>query len=207
MSKKETAYISKVRSFYNSISPLYFLISFIDKKPNKKGIIFSGPKKNDKVLCIGFGLGEEMSTFSSLGSDTYGIELSEAMIKRAKSRNKVKNTVKGDSFRLPFKDNTFDIVYSSFLIDIFNKKDRIKIIKEMKRIVKAKGKIVSVNNTFEDGIISKMLIGLYLLIRDNLYTRMKTRPIEAQLIFKEAQLKSIKKKKVFWSCQAVKGTC
>ncbi len=200
-----TGYISSIKSFYDSFSHFYYFVSLIDKRPKNRGISFSDPKKGDRVLCIGFGLGEEIKSFQKQGCDTYGIELSQGMIKRAKKRNRIENMAKGDTFNLPFKDKSFDIIYSCFLIDIFDDKDIAKLIKEMRRVAKKDAKIVSVNNTFEQGMLSKALIRYYLFVKDNLYTRMKTRPIMAENLFRKANLKEIKRKKVSWGAEAVSG--
>ena len=110
MSRPKTTYPSKVQSFYNSISHFYSLISFVDNKAKNRGISFSEPKKGDKVLCVGFGLGEEIKKYNSLGCNTYGLEFSGGMIKSARKRNSLKNLAKGDTFHLPYKDKSFDFV-------------------------------------------------------------------------------------------------
>ncbi len=205
MAKPEYRYISKVRSFYDSLSLFYPIVSFIDSSPKEKGISFSNPKKGDRILCIGFGLGEEIKSFQKQGCSTYGIELSQGMIKRARKKNKINNIAKGDTFHLPFKDRSFDIIYSCFLIDIFGDEDIAKLLNEMRRTAKKGGKIISVNNTFEQGMISKALVAYYQFVKDHLYTRMKTRPIMAEKFFKKAGLKEIKQKKVSWGAEAVSG--
>lgn len=202
----KTNYLPKVQSFYNSISNFYSLISFVDNKAKNRGILFSEPKQGNKVLCVGFGLGEEIRKYSSLGCNTYGLEFSGGMITSARRRNHLKNITKGDTFNLPYKDKSFDIIYSCYMIDIFEKEDTIKILNEMKRTLKKEGKIISVNNTFEKDFLSKILIKYYLFAKDNIFTRMKTRPIIAEALFKKARLKEIKKKKVFWASEAVIGT-
>ncbi|MCK5062397.1 MAG: methyltransferase domain-containing protein [Candidatus Aenigmarchaeota archaeon] len=205
MIRPKSKYISKVQSFYDSISPFYLLASMIDAAPKRKGISFSKPQKNDKVLCIGFGLGEEIKHFQKRGCNTYGIELSQGMIRNAKKKNNIKNITRGDTFHLPFKDQSFDIIYSCYLIDIFDKADTITLLKEMRRVTKKGAKIISVNNTFEQGIISKILIQYYLFIKDNMYRRMKTRPIIASDLFRKAGLRDIRRKKVSWGAEAVSG--
>ncbi|NOQ55352.1 MAG: methyltransferase domain-containing protein [Nanohaloarchaea archaeon] len=203
--KPKIVYQSKVQSFYNSISHFYSLISIVDNKAKNRGILFSRPKKGDKVLCIGFGLGEEIKKYNSFGCNTYGLEFSGGMIKSARKKNNLKNIIKGDTFNLPYRDNSFDIIYSCYMIDIFEKEDTISLLKEMRRTLKQEGKIVSVNNTFEKGIISKILIKYYLFLKDNIFRRMKTRPIIATDLFRKAGLKNIKNKKVFWASEAVVG--
>ena len=50
--------------------------------------------------------------------------------------------------QLPFADNTFDVVFNSFvLLDIDSKSKLVSIFKEMKRICKIGGVILSVTNS------------------------------------------------------------
>lgn len=200
-----SGYVSGIKSFYDSFSHFYSFVSLIDHRPKNRGVSFSDPKKGDRILCIGFGLGEEIKSFQKQGCETYGIELSQGMIKRARKKNSIKNIAKGDTFHLPFKDKSFDIIYSCFLIDIFDDKGIATLLKEMRRVAKKGAKIISVNNTFEQGMISKALVAYYLFVKDNLYTRMKTRPIIAENLFMKAGLKEIKQKKVSWGAEAVSG--
>ncbi len=200
-----SGYISGIKSFYDSFSHFYFFVSLIDHRPKNRGVLFSRAKKGDRILCIGFGLGEEIKSFKKQGCETFGIELSQGMIKRARKKNSIENIAKGDTFRLPFKDRSFDIIYSCFLIDIFGDEDIAKLLNEMRRTAKKGGKIISVNNTFEQGMISKVLVAYYQFVKDHLYTRMKTRPIMAEKFFRKAGLKEIKQRKVSWGAEAVSG--
>ena len=200
-----SGYISGIKSFYDSFSHFYSFVSLIDHRPKHRGVSFSDPKKGDRILCIGFGLGEEIKSFKKQGCETYGIELSQGMIKMARKKNSIENIAKGDTFHLPFKDKSFDIIYSCFLIDIFDDKGIATLLKEMRRVAKKDGRIVSVNNTFEQSMISKALVAYYQFVKDHLYTRMKTRPIIAENHFRKAGFKDIKQKKVSWGAEAVSG--
>ncbi|MCP3684144.1 MAG: class I SAM-dependent methyltransferase [bacterium] len=86
------------------------------------------PKKTDKILDVGCGTG-----LSEILGNVTGIDPAEKLLKKAKIK-----TVKGAAEKLPFKDNSFDIVISVTAIHNFS--DAEKAVKEMKRV--SKGKIV-----------------------------------------------------------------
>jgi SAM-dependent methyltransferase len=43
---------------------------------------------------------------------------------------------------MPFKDNTFDLVYNSGVIEHFQEPDNVEAIREMGRVTKANGKVI-----------------------------------------------------------------
>ena len=198
-------YLAKIKSYYNLISSFYFIPARIDQKARNRGILFSKPKKGDKVLCVGSATGAEIRRFKSFGCITFGVEISKGMIKVGKKKNNTRSVLNADCFAIPYKDNSFDIIYSSYLIDIFDEEDRLQVLNEMVRVTKVGGMIISVNNTFEKGRISKLLVTYYSFVKDNIYKRMKTRPIDATDVFNKAKLYDIKNKKVAWGTEAVSG--
>jgi ubiquinone/menaquinone biosynthesis C-methylase UbiE len=66
----------------------------------------------DKVLEIGCGTGHFSAYFESLGAEVVGLDTSPEMLKFAKDRNGKLNIdfQAGDAYRLPFPDNSFDLV-------------------------------------------------------------------------------------------------
>ena len=87
-----------------------------------------------KGLEVGVGTGRFAGP---LGIDT-GIDPSENMVKIAESRG-VK-TVLGRGEELPFADNEYDFVLLAFTICFVDDPD--KVIKEARRVLKSKGKII-----------------------------------------------------------------
>jgi ubiquinone/menaquinone biosynthesis C-methylase UbiE len=98
-------------------------------------------KKGLKVLDIGCGTGETLSFLKEYlpKPELYGIDSSPVAIKYAKKRGH-KNILKVDAKKLPFSDNSFDCI---LLLDVIEHiEDDASILKEAKRVLKKKGKII-----------------------------------------------------------------
>ncbi len=95
-------------------------------------------KEIEKVLDLGCGNGRHAVFFAEQGFNTYGIDISEEAIKIAKAwldEKGLKADLKvGDIEKLPFKDNSFDLVVLSGSLDhiLFSKAK--EIMKEVRRV-------------------------------------------------------------------------
>jgi len=106
------------------------LLTFLFKKENPQ-----------KILDIGCGTGETIKFLKNYlpKAEIYGLDSSLVAIKFARSR-KLNNIKKGSATKLPFKDNSFDLV---LLLDVLEHiKDDQKALKEAKRVLKPSGSII-----------------------------------------------------------------
>ena len=93
-------------------------------------------KKNLKILDAGCGTGINLNYLKKYG-DVTGIDISDEAIKFSKKRGyKIK---KANIEKLPFKDNTFDLVISLEVIYHKQVKNDIKALKEIHRVLKKRG--------------------------------------------------------------------
>lgn len=92
---------------------------------------------NAKILDAGCGSGRDTKVFADYGYECVGIDLSEGLIQQAKKRNVENNLVHGNMLSLPFKDKSFDGIWSHasllHLPDIVSVKN---VLKEYNRISK-----------------------------------------------------------------------
>ncbi len=104
------------------------------------------PIKNKKVLDIGCGKGRFLKHLVELGGICTGIDLSDNLIKGAKTNVKKASFIQGSATELPFKDNYFDYIYS---IETFEHIPNIKLaIKEIFRVLKPNGKVIIIDKSF-----------------------------------------------------------
>jgi SAM-dependent methyltransferase len=89
-----------------------------------------------RVIEVGCGTGQTLN----MTCDTVGLDISPAALAIAK--NNCDHPVQGDIFHIPFKDETFDLVYNSGVIEHFPSPYNISAIREMTRITKPGGNVI-----------------------------------------------------------------
>ncbi len=103
--------------------------------------------KNKDVLDLGCGDGRYACKFLEKGaSSAKGIDISQPMINRAQERNCGAGFVLGDIANMPYEDNSFDLVFSNFVIQ--HCKDLQKPFNEIFRVLRKGGYLVCSFNTF-----------------------------------------------------------
>ncbi len=97
--------------------------------------------KNKTVLELGLGNGKTLiSILKQKPSKFFAIDFSSKAIKKSKDIFKDKlEILKADARKLPFPDESFDIVVAYYVLNNSVKKDRIKIVREILRVLKKDG--------------------------------------------------------------------
>jgi demethylmenaquinone methyltransferase/2-methoxy-6-polyprenyl-1,4-benzoquinol methylase len=148
----------KIRKVYNFYSRIYFLVAPLEKKARMRGLELARIKPSDRILEVATGLGDtflEMLKRVEPANTVYGIDLSSAMLEKTRKRA-VKNGYpnfdlrEGDARDLPFADETFDVVYNSFMLDLVPLADLPVVLGEFHRVMKADGRLVLVNLSKRD---------------------------------------------------------
>lgn len=119
------------------------------------------PKKlsNKRVLDIGCGVGEISVFFAGQGATVTGVDISSEMIKTTKTLAKLHkvaqrvNSEIADIQSLPFKSNSFDIVYGKAVLHHVNLNEAVK---EVYRVLKPGGIAI-----FSDPLDYNLFIKLY----------------------------------------------
>jgi len=122
--------------------------------------------KDKRILDFGCGDGRYSIKFAD-ARKVIGIDISKPMIELANAslkKSDLKNIefLEADGNKLPFDDNSFDIVFSNFVLVHF--KDIRKPLKEIYRVLDKKGVfIATVNNAaFTDAVVRNSLIKIRL---------------------------------------------
>lgn len=96
-------------------------------------------KDNSKVIEVGSGTGQTLSLFSNRHNTT-GFDISKNAL--LLSRLNCDNPVMGNLLKMPFKDECFDFVYNSGVIEHFKEPLNIQAVSEMGRITKKGGHVL-----------------------------------------------------------------
>ncbi len=100
------------------------------------------------VLDLGCGDGRYAAKFIEMGAGSAkGIDISPAMIELAKERRSNIEFTIGDAVDLPYEDNSFDIIFSNFVLQ--HCKDTRKVFNEIARVLRKDGYFVGTFNSID----------------------------------------------------------
>jgi ubiquinone/menaquinone biosynthesis C-methylase UbiE len=104
-------------------------------------IVLAGyAKRAFSIIDLGCGEGTRLSKFCKDGKECVGVDISTKAINLAKETYPEIKFIKADLEKLPFKDSSFDLAYSAFVLEHTRKPE--KVLKEASRILKNKAILV-----------------------------------------------------------------
>lgn len=93
--------------------------------------------KESRILEVGCNTGMQLAALQSMGfTSLYGIELQDYAVQKAKEYTNGINIIQGSAFDLPFKENYFDIVFTSGVLIHIAPENLSKVFSEMYRCSK-----------------------------------------------------------------------
>lgn len=174
----------KARESYNIMSRWYDLFTSSEKRFTDIGIQMLDAQSNESILEIGCGTGYALVEFARKGGRVVAIDLSEKMLQVA--RRKVRSTCIGlcqaDGLSIPFPDNSFDAIFISFTLELFDTPEIPNALKEYHRTLKPDGRIGIVSLAKQE----TAAVRIYEWFHRKMPTFIDCRPIYLQRILKEA---------------------
>lgn len=110
--------------------------------------IFMQESKLKKVLDVGCGTGRLVEFLNKNQFEAYGSDNSKIAIKHARKINRKNSIILASATKLPFADESFDLVTSISVIEHLTPRQAKKFILEVKRVLKQKGFIFLVTPNF-----------------------------------------------------------
>jgi len=99
--------------------------------------------KGKKVLEIGAGTGRDSFPLVEAGAEVTQLDYAEnslRLLRQIAEKDRIPvHIVGGDTFALPFRDGTFDVVFHQGLLEHFRKPDAERLIRENVRVLKSGG--------------------------------------------------------------------
>lgn len=139
---------SAVQGTYTWIAPFHDLLAHLVEPAARAALLeLAAVTDGEYILEVGVGTG---LTFRQLvdqnpSGRTIGVEYTPAMLKQAKRRlgtsRYAYNLTEGTAFDLTFGGGTFDLIVSSYMLDMYGNADTALILSEFYRVLKPGGRV------------------------------------------------------------------
>jgi len=160
-------------------------------------------EEGETVLDIGFGTGHCLKRVAESVGQTgkaYGVDISSGMLEVTRKRLDKAGLIDrvelycGDAASLPYGDNTFDAVFMSFTLELFDTPEIPRLLEEVKRVLKPRGRIGVASMSKENG--EPLLLRLYEWAHRKWPKYIDCRPIYLEQSLRDAGYEIGKKEKV-----------
>ena len=156
-----------------------------EKKYRDIGLQMLAAKPGERILEIGFGTGHCLVALGTAVSPTGtvdGIDISEGMAAIAAKRIREAgltaqvNLHLGDATTLPFEANTFDAIFMSFTLELFDTPEIPLVLSQCDHVLRPNGRIVVVSLAQKPGAA----VSIYEWFHEKMPVAVDCRPILAQ---------------------------
>jgi ubiquinone/menaquinone biosynthesis C-methylase UbiE len=142
-------------SRYSTLAPVYELWARVTESRSRRRVLeIAEVRDGEAVLEVATGTGAQLVSLAQCNPSgrTVGIELSDGML--AQTRKRLQGAglisvelVRGDALRLPFDDNSFDLLVNGYMLDLLMREDIPRALAEFKRVMRPAGRLVLSNMT------------------------------------------------------------
>ena len=144
---------SVLRAVYRRLAPWYDrLVPLVSRRARSAGHDWLAVRNGERVLDVGTGTGLSLSPLVAANPHgwTVGVDLTPAMLRRARTRlagasHGRFSLDQAPARALPYGPDTFDAVYSSYLIDVLPRPHVRPALAEMRRVLRPEGRLVLVH--------------------------------------------------------------
>lgn len=158
-----------VREVYAKVASRYDLWSALtESKARRRCLEAADIQDGESVLEVAVGTGllfEKVLRRNPTGRNE-GVDLTEEMLARAKSRAKASGVSGyvlkvGDAYHLPYPDGSFDLLLNNYMLDLIPERDFVVILGEFRRVLRRGGRIVLVGMTKGSRVFNTVWEWLY----------------------------------------------
>lgn len=104
------------------------------------------PQPGHRVLDVGCGTGTHLALYRQAGCEVHGIDLSPAMLERARRRlGEGVDLQVADAVHLPYPDSCFDIVVAATILHELDAQTRAEALAEMRRTLASGGGVLVID--------------------------------------------------------------
>jgi ubiquinone/menaquinone biosynthesis C-methylase UbiE len=152
--------VRTVQRVYDFLSPFYESLTRYEALSKERGLKVADIQQGDVVLEAGFGTGQiVIASAVSVGQDGHvcGIDVSPKMVAATRRRVKQHKLTErvdlqlGDVRNLPYTSGVFDVVFTSYLLDLIDTPAISRVLQDFKRVLRPGGRLVVVNMSKDGG--------------------------------------------------------
>jgi ubiquinone/menaquinone biosynthesis C-methylase UbiE len=184
---------AQARTAYNRISRLYDAISNpTERKYREAGLRLLAARPGERILEIGYGTGHSLVALAKAVGDigkVSGIDISDGMYTIARQRLEKAGVAdlvelhQGDALQLHLPPLSFDAIFLSFTLELFDKPEIPQVLKQCLKVLKPGGRLVVVS------LAKKEQDSRAVIVYEWLHERMPA-AIDCRPIYAEAALRS-----------------
>ena len=190
-----------IKESYEKISKVYAIVeAVVERKLRKKALKLLAIQEGEMVLEIGFGTGFALCELAkSIGKTgkAYGIDVTPQMVEITRKRLQKEGLTDRaelyveDARSMPFEEDLFDAVYMASTLELFDTPDIPKVLREIKRVLKASGRlgVVSMSRKGYENLLS---LRLYEWLHKKIPKYVSCRPIYLEDSLREAGYQIVK---------------
>ena len=140
-----------------------------DSRAHEAALGFAAIEDGENILEVGVGTGRLFSrmTGGNPNGRSYGVDISRGMLDRAARRA---GSIPGmnllgiaSAYHLPFADESFDVVFGAYILDILPDDDFAEVLAEWNRVTRPGGRLVLTNMAGGNRWYTRLWGGLYRL--------------------------------------------
>jgi ubiquinone/menaquinone biosynthesis C-methylase UbiE len=140
---------------YSRLAPVYELWArVVESRPRRRVLELANVRDGEDILEVATGTGAQLVSLARRNPSgrTAGVELAAGMLTQTRKRLRAAGLgsvelVCGDALRLPFDDNSFDLLVNAYMLDLLVRKDIVRALTEFKRVMRPGGRLVLSNMT------------------------------------------------------------
>lgn len=152
--------------------------------------------KGERILEVGFGDGSLLKRLKKFGKQVYGFDLPHSFSKTLKNRLRGVKLKFGYIDNIPFKNNFFDIIIASQVLESLEEDELKNFIKESGRILK-KGGILIITVPYKEKIEENMILCPYCLREFHPFLHLQSfDEVSLKKLFEEFDFKFVFSKKI-----------
>jgi demethylmenaquinone methyltransferase/2-methoxy-6-polyprenyl-1,4-benzoquinol methylase len=159
---EETISADQARSYYDRVGAFYDWAAFYETGAKRLGLEMLQLQPGLRLLNAGCGTGKAHQNFQKAVSPGFamGIDLSAVMAKMTRKRTGAP-VCQGSVGQLPLVSESFDRVYSSYVLDLIPHTLLLQVLAEFRRVLAPGGRVVVITLTEGTTAASRALVALW----------------------------------------------